>query len=226
MGTTDEQRASLIEQKAWSRFEECERPARKITIPKPFFIGQYEVTQKQWEAVMKKNPSAFKGDNLPVESVSWDDVQAFIQKLNEKGGGKYRLPTEAEWEYSCRAGSADIFGSGTNGIAVLSGNLNDYAWFRANAENRTHPVGEKNPNAWGLYDMHGNVWEWCQDWYAADFYVRAPARDSLNVGPSTERVLRGGSWFLDWQNLRASFRSGNLPSFKSQYVGFRLARDL
>ena len=226
MGSTEEQRAALIAQKAWTRFENCELPAHAVTITKPFLIGQCEVTQKQWETVMGKNPSAFKGENLPVESVSWEDVQAFLKKLNEKGGGKYRLPTEAEWEYCCWAGSTNFYGLGKEGALVTTNNLAQSAWYRANAENKTHEVGRKFPNAWGLYDLHGNVWEWCQDWYAADYYARSPRTDPLNTAPSTERVMRGGSWFLEAPNLRAAFRSGNLPGFKSQYVGFRLARDL
>ncbi len=225
-GVTDEQRAALVDQKAWTRFEECERPAKKITISKPFLLSQCEITQTQWKKVMGNNPSAFKGDDLPVESVSWDDVEAFIKKLNEQADGKYRLPTEAEWEYCCRAGSTNIFGLGIQGALITRTNLGEFAWFRANADNRTHPVAEKRSNAWGLHDMHGNVWEWCQDWYAADYYAHAPDQDPVNQTPSTERVFRGGSWFLEWRNLRAAFRSGNLPAFKSQYVGFRPVREL
>jgi formylglycine-generating enzyme required for sulfatase activity len=226
MGTSEAQRASLVEQKAWTRFENCELPAHTVTISKPFLIGQFEITQKQWEAVMGKNPSAFKDENRPVDSVSWEEVQKFIEKLNEKNGARYRLPTEAEWEYCCRAGSTNLFGLCSTNVTIAPESLGDFAWFRKNSDNRTHPVGEKKPNAWGLYDMHGNVWEWCQDWYASDYYAKAPEKDPLNTVPTTEHVFRGGSWFLDWQNLRAAFRSGNLPGFKSQYVGFRLVRDL
>jgi formylglycine-generating enzyme required for sulfatase activity len=145
--------------------------------------------------------------------------------LGEKGGGKYRLPTEAEWEYCARAGGTNSFGLGPDRDLVATNNLAEYAWYRGDAESKTHEVGKKKPNAWGLCDMHGNVWEWCQDWYAADYYAKAPATDPQNAEPSTERVMRGGSWFLDWPHLRAANRSGNGPAFKSQYVGFRLVRD-
>ena len=226
MGTTEEQRDALIEQKVWTRFENCELPAHVVTISKPFFVGKNEVTQKQWEGVMEKNPSAFKGEDLPVESVSWEAVQEFLKKVNEKSGSKYRLPTEAEWEYCCRSGGTNFFGLGTNHLPVSRDKLGEYAWYRANSENQTHAVGEKKSNAWGLHDMHGNVWEWCQDWYRADYYSRAPAKDPINDTSSPERVFRGGSWFLEWRNLRAAFRSGNIPSFKSQYVGFRLVKEI
>jgi formylglycine-generating enzyme required for sulfatase activity len=163
-------------------------PAHTITISKPFLIGEFEITQKQWEAVMGKNPSAFKDENHPVDSVSWDEVQKFIEKLNDKNGARYRLPTEAEWEYCCRASSTNLFGSGTNDVTITSESLDDFAWFRKNSENRTHPIGEKKPNAWGLYDMHGNVWEWCQDWYASDYYAKAPEKDPLNTAPHRARL--------------------------------------
>jgi formylglycine-generating enzyme required for sulfatase activity len=225
MGTTDAERSWLLEQKAWSQFNECELPAHQVTISKPFLMGKFEVTQRQWKQVMGNNPSAFKGEDLPVDSVSWEEVMRFLQKINHDTPAKYRLPTEAEWEYCCRADSTNAFGLGRSGETVAPVHVACYAWFRGDADNRTHPIGEKRPNAFGLYDMHGNVWEWCQDWYAPDFYSRSPKVDPCNTEPSTERCFRGGSWFLDWANLRASYRSGNLPSFKSQYVGFRLVRD-
>ena len=225
MGTSDDDRAQLQDQKLWARFDECERPAHRVTISKPFLLARCEMTQKQWKAIMGKNPSAFKGDTLPVESVSWEDVQQFIKKLNEKSTLKYRLPTEAEWEYCCRAGGTNFFGLGKFYDTLNTRQIACHAWFRADSDSGTHPVGEKHPNAWGLFDMHGNVWEWCQDWYSGDYYARSPGIDPLNHEPSTERVFRGGSWFLDWTKLRASSRSGNVPTFKSQYVGFRLACD-
>lgn len=225
MGTSDAGQAALQEQNVWTRFNECERPARLVTLTKPFLISKYEITQQQWQEVMGKNPSVFKGDRLPVESVSWTDVQKFIKKLNEKTKGRYRLPTEAEWEYCCRAGSTNLFGFGVNHELITTNNLAEYAWSRANAGNKTRDVGQTKANAWGLCDLQGNVWEWCQDWYDSDYYTKGPATDPLNTEPSTERVLRGGSWFLDWPHLRAATRSGGLPEFKSQYVGFRLVRD-
>ena len=143
---------------------------------------------------MGKNPSAFKGDTLPVESVSWNDVQQFIAKLKERSHATYRLPTEAEWEYCCRAESTNLFAYAIHYEAVSERNLGCYAWYRADAENHTHPIGQKKPNLWGLYDMAGNVWEWCQDWYAPDYYARSPAQDPVNNQPAVERVFRGGSW--------------------------------
>ena len=227
MGTSDEERDMLDGQNNWSRFEESERPRRVVAISKPFLLGKFEVTQKQWRDVLGKNPSAFKGTNsLPVDSVSWEEAHEFIQKLNEKNDGKFRLPTEAEWEYACRAGSTNFYGLGQQGAEVDLTNLGDYAWLRKNSEGKPHPVGAKKPNAWGLCDMHGNVWEWCEDWFAAEFYKMAPAKDPLNARPAIERVMRGGSWFLEAQIARAAYRSGGVPALKSQYVGLRLARDL
>jgi formylglycine-generating enzyme required for sulfatase activity len=142
-----------------------EKPAHQVTISKPFYMGKYEVTQAQWKAVMgsENNPSYFKGDSLPVDHVSWRDVQEFIQKLNrreEQASGVFcRLPTEAEWEYAARAGTTTLYSFGDD-----AAELDDYAWYAGNADHTSYPVGQKKPNAWGLYDMHGNVSEWCQDW--------------------------------------------------------------
>lgn len=226
MGTSDEARASIMAEKSWTRFNECERPAHRVTIARPFLISKYEVTQKQWKKVLEKNPSAFKGDDLPVDSVSWNDIQRFLKKLQETTGRKYRLPTEAEWEYACRAGGTNRFALGEGKAPVTSANLGEYAWFRSNSDNRTHPVGQKKPNAWGLCDMFGNVWEWCEDWYAEDFYSQSEGSNPVNKDVSSERVLRGGSWFLDGAWVRPACRSGNWPDFRSQYAGFRLALDL
>ena len=131
----------------------------KVTLTKGVYIGVTEITQSQWKAIMGNNPSYFKGDNLPVEQVSWNDCQEFIRKLNlQEGGNKYRLPTEAEWEYTCRAGTTTRFCFGDS-----ESRLGDYAWYSSNSSSKTHPVSRKKPNVWGLYDMHGNVWEWCED---------------------------------------------------------------
>jgi formylglycine-generating enzyme required for sulfatase activity len=226
IGTTDEAQAQLKTEGAWTRFEQCERPAHAVTITKPFLIGKYEITQKQWTAVMgKKNaPFTFKGDNLPVESVSWTEAQSFLAALNKlEGKARFRLPTEAEWEYCCRAGSGGAYGLAAESAPITKNNLADYAWFSVNAGNKTHPVGTRKPNAWGLFDMQGNVWEWVADWYGATFYTAAPQTDPRNKDSvnCTERVFRGGSWVLTPPNLRASFRGAALPGTKSAYVGFR-----
>src|SRR6266404_7386825 len=200
--------------------EANEKPVHQVTINYSFYIGKYEVTQAQWQAVMRNNPSSFKGEipgplfNLPVEQVSWDDAQSFINKLNEGNDGfRYSLPTEAEWEYACRAGTTGDY----------AGNLSEMAWFAENSENRTHNVGEKQPNGWGLFDMHGNVWEWCQDWYH-DSYNGAPTDGSAWLGGvQLYRVLRGGSWGnKDAASLRSASRSRNTPDNRFYDKGLRL----
>jgi len=165
---------------------------------------------------MGNNPSYFKGDNFPVEKVSWDDVQAFIKKLNEKEGkNKFRLPTEAQWEYACRAGSNIRFSFGSS-----ESDLKRYAWYDSNSGRRSHPVAQKKPNAWGLYDMHGNVWEWCQDWfgdYPSGFVTNPKGSSSGSI-----RVLRGGSWNSIAGFCRSANRSRNEPGGRDNGFGFRL----
>jgi len=150
----------------------AEDPVHQVTFAKPFYMGKTEVTQRQWESIMGTNPSRFKGQDNPVEAVSWNASQEFIKKLNEKTGRKFSLPSEAEWEWACRAGAATRFCFGDSDAS-----LGDYAWYSANSSAGTHPVGEKRANGWGLHDMHGNVWEWCVDiWHQS--YEGAPADGS------------------------------------------------
>jgi formylglycine-generating enzyme required for sulfatase activity len=225
MGTSAQDLTELKARKLWTRFNECECPRHWVTIARPFWISKCEITQKQWQAVMGQNPSAFKGGDLPVDSVSWNDVGLFLKKLNPEGKALYRLPTEAEWEYCCRAGTSNLWALTELTESISETNFTARAWFRSNADNKTHPAGQTKPNAWGLFDMQGNVWEWCQDFYSADFYAASKTLDPVNRTSSTERVLRGGSWFLDWVYLRPACRSGNWQDFRSQYVGFRLVRE-
>jgi formylglycine-generating enzyme required for sulfatase activity len=192
-----------------------EKPVHRVRISRPFEMGKCEVTQAFWEALAGNNPSTFKGANLPVEHVSWDDVQEFIEKLNARNDGYlYRLPTEAEWEYACRAGSFEDY----------AGDLNAMAWYRITSDERSHPVGQKYPNAWGLYDMHGNVWEWCQDWYDRNFYAQTPSLDPQGPVSGSLRVVRGGGWFYDAWGVRSAIRSGSVPAGSGQDLGFRLVR--
>ena len=190
-----------------------EKPVHQVYINR-LWLGKFEVTQGQWEAVMGFNPSCFpKGADYPVEQVSWEDVQEFIRKMNSQTGLNCRLPTEAEWEYACRAGTA----------GERYGVLFEIAWYRKNSYYETRPVGQKTPNSWGLHDMLGNVWELCQDWHDANFYKISPSRNPQ--GPSTGffRVLRGGSWFNDEEYLRCAIRMNAAPSLRAFSLGFRLA---
>jgi formylglycine-generating enzyme required for sulfatase activity len=191
-----------------------EKPVHIVLISKVFWMGRTEVTQGLWQAVMGSNPSSFKnGDTYPVETVSWDDCQSFITKLNQMvGGNAFRLPTEAEWEYACRAG--------TTGDRY--GDLDAIAWYNSNSGNTTHIVGQKQANAWGLFDTLGNVWEWCQDWYGG--YGAGYQTDPAGPGSGTSRVLRGGSWYNNAQYGRSSYRYGDDPGIRHSPVGFRLAR--
>ncbi|MBN1847182.1 MAG: SUMF1/EgtB/PvdO family nonheme iron enzyme, partial [Deltaproteobacteria bacterium] len=163
----------------------------QVTLTKGFYMQTTEVTQGQWKDVMGNNPSYFKncGDDCPLESISWNDAQEFINRLNRKEGAqKYRLPTEAEWEYACRAGSTTRFYFGDS-----ESDLGEYAWYDGNSGGKTHPLAQKRPNAWGLYDMHGNVWEWCEDWYGETIHPGS-VTDPIGASGGSYRVLRGGSW--------------------------------
>jgi formylglycine-generating enzyme required for sulfatase activity len=188
-----------------------EQPIHSVTL-NSFNIGKTEVTQAQWKSIMGSNPSNFKGDNLPVENVSWDDVQIFIGKLKAKTGKTYRLPTEAEWEYA--AGKID------------ETSLGDYAWYDVNSNKTTHPVGTKQPNQFGLYDMGGNVWEWCNDWYEADYYSKSQPENPKGPSASSSRVRRGGSWLDGASYCRVAFRGNGTPVIRSYTLGFRLVLDL
>ena len=193
-----------------------EGPRHKITVSKGFYMGIYEVTQAQYQAVTGSNPSYFKGDSLPVERVSWDGAVEFCKKLTQRDGKTYRLPTEAEWEYACRAGRSTRFCCGDS-----DSDLSDYAWYSSNKDSKTHPVGQKRPNDFGLYDMHGNVWEWCQDWYDANYYGSSPDVDPQGASSGQYRVLRGGSWCDNSQDCRSATRHWSGPSNPSGNFGFR-----
>ena len=193
-----------------------ERPVHQVTISKAFYLGKYEVTQAQWQAVMGKNPSLFTGDsNRPVDQVTWEDTQAFLAKLNAmEGGTRYRLPSEAEWEYAARAGSTSVFPFGND-----PKQLGEYAWHRANAEHRTHPVGQKKPNTWGLHDMLGNVWEWVQDWEGK--YSANPVTDPKGPEAGTYRMRRGCAWNNEPNVCRTANRY-SVVGYRDDFLGFRV----
>ena len=192
-----------------------EGPQHEVVIAKPFYLGVTEVTQAQYEAVMGTNPSQFKGPTNPVESVSWNDAVEFCRKLSEKTRKTFRLPTEAEREYACRAGSKTRFSFGDSESV-----LGEYAWYASNSGGKTHPVGQKKPNPWGLYDMHGNVAEWCADWYAD--YPKAAVTDHQGPASGTYRVLRGGSWYPTPDGCRSAFRNHGTPGIRYNVFGFRV----
>lgn len=191
----------------------------KVILSRGYWLQDSEVTQGQWEAVMGSNPSRFAscGADCPVESISWGDIRIFLRKINSFGDEvTYRLPTEAEWEYAARAGSMSKYCFG-----VMNSTLNDYGWHDRNAGGRTHPVMKKRPNAWGLYDMHGNVWEWCRDWYGP--YPAEDVNDPTGPASGSSRVLRGGSWFSNADMCRSAVRHSLAQDNRNFYLGFRLA---
>lgn len=200
-------------------FDNNEKPTHQVAL-NDFYIGRYEVTQAQWKAVMgeNNNPSEFKGDNLPVENVSWEDVQFFIARLNSQTWKTYRLPTEAEWEYAARGGSQSR-GYRYSG----SDDASEVAWYFANSERKTNPVGMKKANELGIYDMSGNVYEWASDWYGN--YTGKPQTNPGGPALDSFRVIRGGSWDSDMENARVSYRSGMVPEAGYFILGFRLARS-
>ena len=200
-----------------------EKPRHRVQI-QSFAIGKYEVTQEQWYAVMGKSQSPNRGRTLPVEQVYWDETQQFIAKLNQRTGQKYRLPSEAEWEYAARAGTTTEWSHGNDESKLIN-----YAWFGKNSGGKAQEVGQKLPNAFGLYDMHGNVTEWTQDcWH--ENYIGAPTDGSAwtTACSGNLRVLRGGSWVTDPSLLRSAFRGSYYPGIRyfNYGIGFRLARDL
>jgi formylglycine-generating enzyme required for sulfatase activity len=212
-----------------------EKPPHRVRITRPFYLGMYEVTQGQYRAVTGENPSGFKGsDDLPVESISWNDAIAFCNTLSLRegltpyyhagagtvsGGEGYRLPTEAEWEYACRAGSTTRYSFGDN-----AARLGEYGWFDRNSGSQTQPVGQKGPNAFGLHDMHGNVWEWCWDPYDENYNGQSPGADPPGPSQAAFRVIRGGSWINNAPHVRSAFRHSGAPGYRDIDVGFRLAR--
>ena len=197
-----------------------EKPAHKVTLS-DYHIGKYEVTQEEWKAVMGTNPSRFTGNNKPVERVPWNDCQEFIKKLNLLTGLQFRLPTEAEWEYAARGGrkSQGYKYSGSN-------NVDDVAWYDYNFSETTHQVGTKRPNELGLYDMSGNVYEWCSDWYSSSYYSSSPTTNPTGPTTGSFRVRRGGSWLNDAQYCRVSRRDDYDPDYRYHFIGFRLAYSL
>ena len=195
--------------------DEDEKPVHRVTLTNNYYIGKYEVTQALWKIVMGSNPSNSKGDNLPVENVSWNNCQKFISKLNKLTGKSFCLPTEAEWEFAARGGkkSRGYQYSGSN-------TLGDVAWYEGNSGSKTHAVGTKQPNELGIYDMTGNVYEWCQDWYGS--YSSSPQTNPIGAVSGSCRVYRGGCWVSSARNCRTSYRGRRTPDFRYGFLGLRL----
>ena len=205
MGATSEQGSEISD----------EKPVHSVTLS-GYYIGKTEVTQALWQAVMGSNPSYFEGDDLPVEQVSWDDCQEFIRKLNSLTGQNFRLPTEAEWEFACRGGN------NSRGYKYSGSNyIDNVAWYDGNSGDKTHPVATKSPNELGIYDMSGNVWEWCSDWYAN--YTSNSQTNPKGPQSGSRRVNRGGGWYILARYCRSSKRNGNSPTDRYDFLGLRLA---
>jgi formylglycine-generating enzyme required for sulfatase activity len=208
-----------------------EGPQHRVTITKGFWLGKYELTQAQWTSVMGMTPWSGKeyvqeNPSHPAVYISWNDMQEFISSLNQGEGAEvYRLPTEAEWEYACRAGTETRWSCGDD-----ESQLTNYAWYDDNArnvgENYAHGVGMKRPNPWGLYDMHGNVWEWCSDWYSDTYYSVSSSEDPTGPASGTWRVLRGGSFYYLARYTRSALRNNYSPRYhRYSYFGARLVRQ-
>jgi formylglycine-generating enzyme required for sulfatase activity len=215
-----------------------EKPPHRVEITRPFYLGIHQVTQSQYRAVTG-NPSHFKGsDDLPVEQVSWFDAIEFCNRLSEReklwpcykvagetvtreNGDGYFLPTEAQWEYACRAGPG---GTGVYCFGDDATKLGQYAWYQDNSGGKTHSVGQKFPNSWGLYDLHGNVWEWCWDGFEANYYRNSPSADPSGPSLAPDRVIRGGGWGLETRYVRSAVRCGYATVYRSSGLGFRAAR--
>ena len=234
MGSTEAEVATLLEKAIATKQEDwyierlpTEAPKHRVRITKPLYLGLFEVTQAEYERVVGTNPSHFQGDpTRPVEMVNWDEASAFCRKLGDlpqeqASRVEYRLPTEAEWEYACRAGATTAWYPSDDEEVLL-----EHAWYNANAGGKTHPVGQKSPNAWGLYDMHGNVWEWCQDWSGDRYYAMSPMDDPTGTSEGSDRVFRGGSCLNGAFDGRASVRGRNGPGYRNLARGFRLARSI
>jgi formylglycine-generating enzyme required for sulfatase activity len=213
--------------------EDEEGPPHEVTISKPFYVGVYTVTQAQWKAVMgttvaqqrdraDKDSSLFGvGDDHPMYFVSWEEAVDFCKRLSQKTGRAARLPAEAEWEYACRAGSKTRFSFGDD---TEYEQLTEYVWYENNSDSKTHPVGRKKPNGWGLYDMHGNVWQWCSDW--AGSYGKEAQTDPTGPASGSDRVLRGGSWNNNAHHCRSAIRQGRSPDYRIHFLGFRVVVEL
>jgi len=224
---------------------EAEKPVHEVTITRPFLMTRTQVTQAQYEAVTGLNPSHFKGPDLPVEQVNWYEAVEFCNQLSRREGlnpcysdsgdeivcdfqaNGYRLPTEAEWEYACRAGTETDYSTGNMTCPEsfpIDPALHRAGWYRGNADDSTHAVGHKVANAFGLYDMHGNVWEWCWDRYDGDYYTMSPAKDPRGPDSGSYRVLRGGSWLNVAKHCRSAYRFGNDSGTRLFTYGFRVVR--
>ena len=231
MGSSPEEQARFLEEAEEAGDQGAiyriptQGPLHRVRITRPFYLGKYEVTQAQWEAVMGSNPSSFTDSpSHPVEQVAGNHVEPFLTKLNESRnwqGMKFCLPTEAQWEYACRAGTTTAWYCGDSDVT-----LEEYAWFQVNSGGRTHPAGQLKPNGWGLYDMHGNVWEWCGDWHARDYYAQSPTEDPSGPPTGSSRVIRGGHWDHHARYCWSAIRSPHSPGFRHDYLGFRLASVL
>jgi formylglycine-generating enzyme required for sulfatase activity len=238
MGSTEDEVARLLKEakatkgpavhiKLYIERLPAEAPKHRVRITQPFYLGMFEVTQAEYERVMGTNPSHFKGHpQRPVELVSWEDAVEFCRRLSsleaeQSAGRSYRLPTEAEWEYACRAGTTTTWYSGDD-----EAGLKAVAWYGGGKRASSQPVGQKLPNAWGLYDMHGNVWEWCNDWYDKTYYANSPLEDPPGSPSSDHRVDRGGSWAHGAYYCRSAYRHMDIPGYRSSRVGFRVVKSV